>query len=272
MLWRIHAGLAGTQLPAIKEWVAAQGDVLQVVDGPLRGLEPPPLLEDGVPGLALTTLNDASRLDWNAIPGRYWDAKMYQVSFYLPRLESAIPALNRGGVFLPVGCLHHLAHLGLFEQGAFIRPDSGQKPFPGQALEAEQLKQASSDLMTRYKLAPDLLCYCAPSRAVEPLEWRFWIVNREVVAWSPYAWESEEPWADAPSDVLEVARQMAANPWQPDIAYVADVAIAERNPYLLELNAASTSGLYQVPIDKLFSALRVAAHQELAGELELFAS
>ena len=77
------AGLAGTQLPAIKEWVAAQGDVLQVVDGPLRGLEPPPLLEDGVPGLALTTLNDASRLDWNAIPGRYWDAKMYQVSFYL---------------------------------------------------------------------------------------------------------------------------------------------------------------------------------------------
>lgn len=275
MYWRVHKGVAGDLLPQIQSWVAQQGDTLQVVDGAKRDLPAPVPQGYDAPGLALTTLPDARDLSWVAIPGVYWDRRKYEVSYYLPRLAAEVPLLNRGGLFLPVGCLSEITgYPQLQEAGVFIRPDSGQKPFPGQSFAAEltsaphRMGMALIGLVAAYKLPPELMCYLAPAKALEASEWRLWVVNRKVVAWTPYSWTEDLPWAPAPGSVLAAAEAMAANPWQPDIAYVVDVGISNGCAYVLELNAASTSGLYQVPVPALFSALRAACILEAAGELE----
>lgn len=279
MYWRIHKGIAGQKLEEILDWISQQGDYAQVVEGPKKTLPGPPSTETDIPGLALTTLHDIRDLPWGAIPGAYWNNKKFQVSYYLPRLDASLPLLNRNGLFLPVGCLHALTDYSEFvASGAFIRPDSGQKPFPGLAFSngllsyPSRFENALSGFVQTYKLAPELLCYCAPARELQAIEWRVWIVNRQVVAWSPYSWGDEQPaWQPAPPAVLEAAWAMALNSWQPDIAYVVDVAISHGQALIIELNAASTSGLYDAPIAPLFSALRDASHQEAAGLIESMA-
>jgi len=55
--------------------------------------------------------------------------------------------------------------------------------------------------------------------------------------------------------------------WQSDLAYVADFAEVDSKAWLLELNAASTSGLYRVSMQNLMPALRAAA---IAAYAEVF--
>src|SRR5690606_31966545 len=119
-------------------------------------------------------------------------------------------------------------------------------------------------------------------RRLEATEWRFWIVGRTVVANASYSWEQEDvPWAPPPLEALQVAQAMAANSWQPDIAYVVDVVresseditpggpIGSNGYFLNELNAASTSGLYNAPFSPLLTALREAVLGEVAGDLSV---
>lgn len=279
MYWRLHAGLFDDRLPEVLAWLAAHKDVYQVVEGRARDLPPPPPSYDQ-PGLAMTILQDIRDLPWAAVPGAYWDRDRFQLSYYLPRLDPAIPYLNETGVFYPAGMLPLLPRLNpghYRDTGMFIRPDSGQKPFPGVTIPREAfLSDATSaaalaEFLATYKISPQALCFVAPARPLDTVEWRCWIVNRQVVASSPYSWTETCPWAPAPPEVLTVAEQVAAQAWQPDIAYVADIATMGGKAYLLEFNAASTAGIYQAPIEPLFTALRSAALQEAAGELDRIA-
>ena len=269
MHWRIHRALLGERLPDALAWLVAQGDLVQVVEGRKRELPLPPSDWEG-PGLALTTLQDAQDLPWSLVPGVYWDRQRYDVSHYLPRLGKAVPVLNRAGAFLPVGLLDECP--AWLTGDVFIRPNSGQKLFPGQTLggaTASDWAKAYRVFVNTYHLAPEVLCWCAPAYAMPTIEWRVWVVNRQVAAWSPYSWNAEDPaWAPLPEAVRHAAQAMAANPWQPDIAYVADFAEVAGQAYLLELNAASTSGWYQVPAAALLGALREASLLEAAGELD----
>lgn len=159
----------------------------------------------------------------------------------------------------------------------FVRPDSGLKPFPGLVLDcqAQNLKTwADVASALAYDLrgqAPEKLVCLAPGYRLMPLEWRFWVVNRTVVASSPYSWEDGVvPWQAPPEAALKLAEAMAQNAWQPDIAYVVDVVQRQDGAapfYINELNAASTSGLYSVPFDALLPALRAAVLAESSGEL-----
>lgn len=283
--WRIHEGLIDGREGEMAAVLAGYGDPFQFVRGHYRNLPPPiaPTGRDG--GLALTTLQDARALtgEWMATPGLYFSQKKYDVSFWLPRIAESIPVLNRRSLFVPAGLVQHIAtpfwslpfpsSSGLL----FVRPDSGMKPFAGFVLDAgaRRLKQwpcvAAEVQKEAPGLAPETLLCISSGRHLCELEWRFWIVDRKVVASSPYSWQRDvTTWVTPPPEAQQIAEAMAGSPWQPDIAYVVDVVqLAEGDMpfYLNEINAASTSGLYCVPFAPLIAALRDAVQREIAGEL-----
>lgn len=282
LTWRVHTGLLPDRVEELRALfepgAPLHGDTLQLVHGPVRGMPLPPPGEAGSPGLALTTLQDARRLregpeKWGALPGLYFDPARAAVTHWMSRMNPQIPVLNRAG-FLTTAAL--LPTLGApLEGGVFLRPDSGQKPFTGFAVAPEKARDwaaVQTELLQVARHLPlDTLLHVSPARKLGPVEWRFWIVNRKVVAWSPYSWDEDEVHAAPGRELgpLDVAKQVAANAWQMDIAYVADVVECEGRWFLNELNAGSTSGLYQTPFEPLLTALRAAALAELRGELSL---
>ena len=260
MYWRLHRALLGERLDAALEWVAQQGDRCDVVQGGLRELSLPPSDIEG-PALALTTLVDARSLSWDVSPGVFWDRQTFEVSHYLSALPEALPVLNRNGAFLTVGLLKRPPHW--LEPRVFVRPNSGQKTFPGQVLQGtttEEWRLNWRIWKNTYRLSDDTLCWCAPAHKLPSLEWRVWLGQGKVAAWSPYCWQGDAiPWAPLPESVARRAQELAQAPWQADFAYVADFVELQGDAVLLELNAASTSGWYQVPVSALMPALRNAA-------------
>lgn len=286
--WRIHTGLLGGRENELASLLGRLGDPVQFVSGHWREL-PPPLPSDDAElgGMALTTIQDAQRLLTDLPYPRvlYFNAQRFDVSFWLPRIDDELPVLNRRCLFTPAGLI---AHAGApFSQAPFppsngllfVRPDSALKPFPGFVIDCHQKRlkgwPAVSQAVEQETrgLAPEKLVCIAPGHRLKPLEWRFWVVNREVVASTPYSWEAGTvPWQAPPDEALRLARDMARNAWQPDVAYVVDIVQLDEGDepfYLNELNAASTSGLYCVPFEPLFEALRHAVLLEIAGELSV---
>lgn len=287
LTWRIHEGLADSRADELIRTIESNGDAVQRISGHWRALPAPTApspRERG--GLALTTLQDAVKLltgGWRAPRLLYFSEQRFNVSFWMPRLAPSIPVLNRGCLFIPVGALGSTAvPLGAFvtaESGQlFIRPDSGIKLFPGLVLDRrEEPLETWDDVARAFERQagtqrPETLACVSLGRLLRHVEWRFWIVNRKVVASSPYSWDRAPlGWMAPPPQALHIAEAMSQNPWQPDIAYVVDVVqLEDGNDFFLnELNAASTSGLYAVPFEPLVAALRCAVIAEAEGEISL---
>ncbi|MDP1573139.1 MAG: ATP-grasp domain-containing protein [Pseudomonadota bacterium] len=273
MHWRLHTAIFGFETAAASTLLRNLGDSVQIVSGSVRDLPPVELLPAPMSALAITTLQDAAKNQIGpGVPWLYFDTHAYDVSSWMPRIGSNIPVLNRDGLFLPFGMLQApcpalLSWIG--EEGSvFIRPDSGRKLFTGFVVKVARDGSLSIGHEHQVRLvAPDAMCLVALAKIMEPVEWRFWVVDRKVVASTPYSWDTEPEWAPAPDSCLAVAQAMAANPWQPDIAYVVDVVEHGGQSYLLEINAASTSGIYAAPLEPLLLALRDAAQREYAGEI-----
>lgn len=285
LTWRIHSGLLNGREAELAVLLERLGDTAQFVDGPWRALPPPPPAPDG--GLALTIIQDVRKLlgHWQATPGLYFDLHKYDVSYWMPRVAEAIPVLNRRCLFTPAGALTSIP-LPFWTSGfpmsdglIFIRPDSGLKLFPGLVIDCyasnARLWPAIAREFARAApgVAPETMVCVAPGHQLNAVEWRFWVVDRRVVASTPYSWsEGLVPWQPPPAEALRTAQEMAENAWRPDIAYVVDVvqlAGGDQPFYLNEINAASTSGLYAVPFEPLVFALRDAVQRELAGDLTI---
>lgn len=273
-LWRIHRELLRERVPEVVQVIEALGDHLELIDGrtPPLPLAVPP----DAPGLALTTLQDASRLckdpSWINPKLLYWDRQKYNVTHWMPQVRD-IPVLNDDMVFVPAGLLVKLADHAGFSRSTkwFLRPDSGLKSFTGFCIE-DSWEAIHRELTVYQKVSPTELVGIASAKELGNVEWRFWIVNRTVVAHSPYSWSlpvGPNAGEQVPQHAMSIANQMARNQWQPDISYVVDVAESKGRYFLNEINAASTSGLYQAHLSDLFGALRSAVLAEVAGDISI---
>jgi len=273
MHWRLHTAIFGYEANAAATFLRGLGDTVQIVSGSTRDLPPVEQVSVPMPALAITTLQDAAKNHTGpGVPWLFFDARTYDVSVWMPRIASSIPVLNRGSVFLPFGMLQAPCPALLSWVGddgdVFVRPDSGRKLFTGFMVKVAG--DGSLDIGGEHQMrlvASDAMCLVAPAKKMDPIEWRFWIVDRKVVASTPYSWDTDPVWAPAPESCHAVAQAMAGNPWQPDIAYVVDVVEHSGQSYLLEINAASTSGVYAAPLEPLLLALRDVAQREHAGEI-----
>jgi len=294
--WRIHTSITNDRADEVCAFLSDLGDKVQLVTGNthLTSLPDPPGPEEGeAAGVALTTLQDAthtlSRADlvyakrevelWQFPRLLYFSREHYDVSYWMPLIEERVPVLNRGCLFVPAGAIKFIKatlpglDLESKKAGMFVRPDSGLKFFTGFVLDITPADSWDEIYRAIYQEAhpSDRTMVCLSlARDLEPTEWRFWIVNRKVVASSPYSWGGPVPWSEPPAGAVAVAEAMAANPWQPDLAFVVDVVqtIDDQKFWVNEINAASTSGIYNVPLGDLLPALRDIAIKEATGEVE----
>lgn len=145
----------------------------------------------------------------------------------------------------------------------FVKPDAVTKAFTGQVVRDTQ--ELSSIRQIDHP-TDDLLCVVATPKAIDG-EFRFVIVNGEVITGSEYRWDGV---LDIRSDVhplcLDMAKEVAKRPWQADDVYVCDVALTEIDgksaARVIEMNCFSTSGLYACDTRRIVAAVSEAAKAE----------
>lgn len=255
MLWRIHEAIFKERIKEAENIIESFGDDVQVVTGSLHQLPNPPPNNGSVPALAVTTLDDIRFKvgSTQLCPWSFYSDRKFNASYWLPRLlHSNIPALNSDSCFLPFGMLNNR------QFPVFVKPNSGNKQFTGQVIEnVEQLKHI--------KLDPETICLVSQPKTINSVEWRLWVVNEEVIACSPYSWDDLDlSKLVVPSDVIDIATQVATKIHDIDVTYVVDVVFNEdMQQYTVnEINSTTTSGVYAVDLRALLSSLRTLAYQE----------
>lgn len=278
MFWRLHERIFSDRINLAVDILTGFGDDVQVVG---QAHEPIASPVGSGPALALTTINDA-RANLSAmkkqgragrLPWLYFNDADYAVATWSAKLIGEVPLLNVG-FLMPLGILSETdpAHLRCMVQNkrVFIRPNSGNKPFAGFCMPIKStLKEDLAEHLRIFNLDPTTLCYISGAQDISKVEWRFWIVERKIVAYTPYDWSGDIPWLEAPQNVIDLATDVANLHWQPDIAFVVDIvtSLQDGSAHVCEINAASTSGVYDVDLHLLLSALRQAAFREHSGEI-----
>ncbi len=125
----------------------------------------------------------------------------------------------------------------------FVRPDSPLKPFSGRVLRRDQLGFGALDHGFYYddKQLPVIV---APVRVVSR-EWRYVVVEGEVVAGSAYEADGRSSLPDDPrGDPWAYASSIAQRLEAPQPVYVLDICEADGGLALLELNPFGGADLY----------------------------
>lgn len=277
----LHRAITKDQTEVAAQMLTSRygADAVAVVDGPRVDANPDP---DGA--LVLTTLQHAGRLatENKAGPGFWYRPDAMRVTSWMPHFVDVM--LNDDGAVVPWGVLikrqcRHADDCAERSTGKiFIKPADGvrTKPFPGQSIDwynGRQSMMQMSQIQDLHGLDPTTPVFVAAAKWIPDVEWRFWIVNRAVAAWTPYSWTEVPAGVKVPKKALELAETLAEAKWQPDIAWVADIVETgtgqTASARLIEVNAASTSGVYQADLSRLLPALADAMEAEVRGDLTL---
>lgn len=127
----------------------------------------------------------------------------------------------------------------------FIRPDSPFKPFTGQVYENKELFK--EDARARIMIA-------SPKKIAD--EYRIVISSGKVITGTSYILDgdinTELGHEEIPYFVRQFSEEVAKLSWQPDKSYVLDVGVLDSgDAKIVEINALSTSGLYNIDYDRL---------------------
>jgi hypothetical protein len=270
MRWLLHEAVLKERLEEMRAVVAARGDESVVLSG-----RRPKLPEaDGVPTFGLVTVQVAHLIyaQGRLSPGVFWGPTAFNQSAWFPWQGGR--ALNNDAVWVPWG---EFVRRGAdawrpfaVDGRVFVRPDSGQKVFTGQTLALADFDRDVHALdVSSGVVAETLVMVCRPKPIDGDLEWRFWIGQRGVIASTPYSWEDDVERVPAPPAVCAmaegIARECAVDPSPaPDRVFVADFCLSDGVPRLVELNSASSSGLYGADLAAVADGIAAAVRDEAA--------
>ena len=215
------------------------------------------------------------KLPW--VPGVYLNEKAFECTSYYPVLGYKLVHSNY--LMMPYGDLRRRKddlYTYFNDDKIFIRPNSGNKQFTGMIVEKHDFEDCIK-LAGFYDVEPDLLVVVSNVHDIEK-EWRFVVVNGEVISGSLYRdWSAPEkiyPGTTTRDYVLmnshsvheecndgnawNVART-CANMYNPDKCYTIDVAKINSNAYgILEVGCFSCAGMYgndlEIIVDKVSEA------------------
>jgi hypothetical protein len=199
-------------------------------------------------------------LPW--ITGIYCDLPNYECTKYYPILGEYL--LNRDYYMLPFGEVLRLKNR-VFDQyyEVFIRPSSGFKTFSGQLIDIDDLEK-QLEAMKLYGITDDEIVIISGIKTIR-CEWRFVVVNKEVVSGCLYrdsGFLKEEERKKLTERADEYARGIALI-YQPDKCFTIDLAcLLSGPPMLLEINAFSSSVLYECDIPTVVREVSKMAAKE----------
>lgn len=143
------------------------------------------------------------------------------------------------------------------QQKIFARPSEDTKSFSGQLFEADNLiywlnKVAESN--DRFGLSADTSMIISSAKNIQA-EYRLFVVDGFIVTGSLYKVKdlvTTSPVIDQAA--IDYAYQML-DIWQPDRAFVLDIAITDNGPKIIEVNNINSSGFYQSDISKIVCSI-----------------
>ncbi len=206
------------------------------------------------------------------IPGAYLQEQAMNCIGYIPNIDNTSLLANENHVFALFKDFKNRKEFfyNIFQTNkVFIRPNCGFKTFTGLPIHIDDFDYEINTLEKLTSVSNDTLILVSSCKKISS-EYRFFIVNREVIAGSQYKL-NEELYVSKkyPKEAYDIAVEMAKNIWQPDIAYVCDVGIINDEPKIIELNSFSCSGFYACNIDDIINAVDKAAIKEYNGELSI---
>jgi len=142
----------------------------------------------------------------------------------------------------------------------FVRPVRGDKPFGGIVFSGDRvLWLAQAKMMRRYAEANVEIIICRLKKI--EAEYRMIIVNNQVISGCRYMLDDcIDPDETVPDGATKLAQEIALGDWQPDWAYVVDIAQISSGFRLLELNGFSTSDWYCCPVASILKAIEKSAY------------
>lgn len=194
------------------------------------------------------------------VPGSFGANDRTRVSHYMTNLPREW-FLNSQALMTTWGdfCNRTSYWLGMSGGPAFLRPESGRKPFAGLVVQPEDVAHEINSINQLSRMAPEDLVWVARAKEIQG-EFRFVIANGRVVAGSEYRWDSVlDIRSDYPEECRAVAQRVAEHEWQVDRVYTCDVALTEFGPKVVELNGFSSAGLYACDLDAVVAAVSEAA-------------
>lgn len=218
------------------------------------------------------------------VPGVYLNEKAFECTSYYPALGNKL--IHHNYMMLPFGDLLRMKdklYENFHSDKIFLRPNSGNKQFTGMVAKYKNYEECIK-LAGFYDVEPDLLVVASPVYDLDK-EWRFVIVNQEVISGSLYRdWSSPQKItpgtitrdyilmnshskAEECNDRLAwMSAQQTALKYNPDICYTIDIAKIN-NPMgvsygVLEVGCFSCAGLYGNDLDKVVDAVSKAALDE----------
>jgi len=148
------------------------------------------------------------------------------------------------------------------EDTIFLRPNSGLKTFTGKLIYKELF---DNDLnILAYKDPEDHeIVIAAPPRMVMN-EWRFIVVDKEVVTGSQYRFMQQSILRlNDDQKALNLAQEIAIQDYQPSLVWVVDICQTKSgNYYLLEVGCFSCAGLYACDLEIIVDKVSKAALKE----------
>jgi len=206
------------------------------------------------------------------IPGGYLPEKTMESLGYMPYIDKPELMANYNHVFTTFKDFIHRKEFfyDTFNTNkVFIRPNSGLKTFTGLPVHLDEFDYEINTLRQLKQVSDDVLILVSNCKKIAE-EYRFFIVNREVITGSQYKLNDElNVKVGYAQEAYEVALEMATNAWQPDIAYACDVGIVNGEPKIIELNSFSSSGFYACDIPTIISAIDKVAVMEYNGDISI---
>lgn len=233
-----------------------------VADGPPSRLSAGPTFFHGSLGNAALVHN---QFGWT--PGSFCDTERFRCSSWYDHKTQWL--INDRYEFTTVANLVENAQAIASSVGSansiFVRPDSPLKPFSGRVVETLNLTPRALDHGFYYDDL-QLPIVVAPVRQIGR-EWRFVIVNGDVISGSGYDPATRTAASIGMNDsVTEFAAAIAAETFAPSNVYVLDVCECDGELRLVEFNPFGGADLYACDPDATVDAVsRLAVARQIAG-------
>ena len=198
------------------------------------------------------------------VPGSWCTLKNFECTTYYTHFGKFL--LNQDYMMMPLQEVLRLQNTIYERYGIdgciFVRPNSGFKPFTGCVMPHNEIS-ADAFGYGYYHEDASLLVVVSEPKIID-VEWRFVIADKKVIAGSQYRRDGKLCIASGyDKDGFEFAQQVAQSEWEPDAMYVLDVCRQhDGDCRLLEINAFSTSGLYQCDLAPIVSEAKRIAIRE----------
>ena len=141
----------------------------------------------------------------------------------------------------------------------FVRPVTDLKSFSGQVMTWEQLLQMRANV-AKVDQEPDATLRLSDKIVMSPLKqifakYRFIVVDGKVITGSRYKLGNQVLYSSQVDEYIVDYAQQRVNDWQPNRAFVIDIADTDQGLKVIELNALNSAGYYACDIEKYIIAV-----------------